>query len=391
MLTGARKTLLAGLASAASACGGTTPIPGVPEPVTLPSIDAKAPALDVELGELHLPRPVYPSAVDDDLLASPVLRDPDFQREVTRWMEFWRGPGARWFPDYLNRMTWFVSTVDSALAARGLPPSLRYLPIVESGYNPRAVSRAAAVGLWQFTAPTARGFGMQVGPLVDERRNPFLATDAAGEYLGSLRARFGSWFLALAAYNAGPNRIARVLDTHAPLAPRSDQLYWEIRAHLPRETREFLPRFFAAAALASDPTAYGFAPPTPGDFVFDEVTVPDATTLDVVAEAADSDQEEIERLNPEIVRGITPPGKTTRLRVPQGRGASFAEGYARIPPDERVTVVEHRVTQGETFTHIARRYGVALTELRAANPGVEPRRLQIGQRITVPIVPRRGR
>jgi len=375
----------------ACACGGPAAPPAAPEPVPLPSIDASAPVIVWELGELHLPRPAYRPSVDDPLLGSTMLRDPAFQREVTRWIEFWRGPGARWFPGYLHRMTWFVSTVDSALAARGLPPSLRYLPIVESGYNPRAVSRASAVGLWQFTAPTARGFGMQVGPLIDERRNPFLATDAAGDYLLSLRARFGSWFLALAAYNAGPNRVSRVLDRHAPLSPRTDALYWEIRPHLPRETRDFLPRFFAAAALASDPAAYGFADPTPGDFEFEEVTVPDATTLDVVAEAAATDQEEIERLNPEVVRGITPPGTATTLRVPRGRGEAFDEAYARIPPDERVTIVQHRVSRGETFTHIARRYGVPLVELRAANPGVEPRRLQIGQRITVPIVPRRSR
>jgi membrane-bound lytic murein transglycosylase D len=363
----------------------------VPEPVQLPSIDASPPAILWEPDDLDLPRPVYTPSADDPLLGSPVLRDPGFQREVTRWIEFWRGPGARWFPDYLNRMTWFASTVDSALAARGLPPSLRYLPIVESGYNPRAVSRSAAVGLWQFTAPTARGFGMEVGPLIDERRNPFLATNAAGDYLLSLQARFGSWFLALAAYNAGPNRVSRLLDLHAPLTPLTDALYWEIRAHLPRETRDFLPRFFAAAALASNPAEYGLADPIPGDFLFDEVTVPDATTLDVVAEAAAADQGEIERLNPEVVRGITPPGIATTLRVPRGRGEGFAVAYARIPPEERVTIVEHRVTRGETFTHIARRYGVPVPELRAANPGVEPRRLQIGQRITVPIVPRRSR
>ena len=118
------------------------------------------------------------------------------------------------------------------------------------------------------------------------------------------------------------------------------------------------------------------------------MTVPDATTLDVVAEAADVDQGEIQRLNPEVVRGITPPGRVTRLRVPAGSGAAFAERYALIPPADRVTFVEHRVVSGETFTHIARRYGVPLSELRAANPGVVPRRLQIGQRVTVTVTPR---
>jgi membrane-bound lytic murein transglycosylase D len=286
-------------------------------------------------------------------------------------------------------MQLFSPTVDSALARRSLPPSLRYLPLIESGYSPKAVSRASAVGLWQFMAPTAQGYGMWVGPLLDERRNPFKSTEAAGDYLLALREQFGSWFLALAAYNSGPYRVQRVLDRYAPLTPRSDSLYWDIRRYLPRETRDFVPKFIAAAAVAQNPTAYGFAAPADTlNFDFDEVVVPDATTLDVVAEAARTPQLEIERLNPEVVRGITPPGRRTTLRVPVGRGAPFDENYARIPPSERVTFVEHRVARGETLSHIALRYGVPLRDLRAANPGLNPRRLQIGQRLTVPISPR---
>jgi len=325
----------------------------------------------------------------DEILRSAMARDPEFQGEVERWVRYWRTTAARWFPEYLQRMAAFSPLVDSSLVRKGLPPSLRYLPIVESGYSPRAVSRAQAVGLWQFVEPTARGFGMWVGPLLDERRNPFKSTEAAGDFLLQLRGQFGSWFLALAAYNSGPNRVQRVLDRYAPLAPRSDSLFWALRGHFPRETREYLPKFFAAAMVARSPELHGFE--TPADtlwFAFDEVEVPDATTLDVVAEAADVAQEEIERLNPEVVRGITPPGRTTRLRVPPGTGAAFAERYALIPPGERVTFVEHRVARGETLSHIARRYGVPLRELQAANPRVNPRRLQIGQRLTVPIAPR---
>jgi membrane-bound lytic murein transglycosylase D len=259
---------------------------------------------------------------------------------------------------------------------------------VESGYSPRAVSRVSAVGLWQFMAPTAQGYGMWVGPLLDERRNPFKSTAAAGDFLLELRERFGSWFLALAAYNSGPYRVQSLLDRHAPLSPRSDSLYWELRDRLPRETRDFVPKFVAAARLAGDPEAHGFDPaPVATGFAFDEVDVPDATTLDVVAQAAESSQEEIERLNPEVIRGITPPGKRTVLRVPAGQGALFRDNFARIPPSERVTFVEHRVARGETLSHIARRYGVRVDDLSAANPRVDPRRLQIGQRITVPVAP----
>lgn len=373
-------------AAALTGCGPR--VPPAPPPLAAPQVEADRYAGSVEAAEAFLAEPG--PAARDEILSSPMRRDPEFRGAVDRWVEFWRGPGARWFPDYLERMAWFSPAVDSVLENRGLPASLRYLPIVESGYSPRAVSHVSAVGLWQFMAPTARGFGMRVGPLLDERRNPIKSTAAAGDYLVQLHDRFGSWFLALAAYNSGPYRVQRVLDRYAPLAPRSDSLYWAVRNRLPRETREFVPKFLAAVEVARNPGAHGIETVDDGreGFDFDEVEVPDATTLDVVAEAAGVPQAEIERLNPEVVRGITPPGKKTVLRVPTGRGPGFVEAYGKIPPGDRVTFVEHRVRRGETLTHIARRYGVRLSDLKAANPKVRPRYLQIGQRITVPIAPR---
>jgi membrane-bound lytic murein transglycosylase D len=286
-------------------------------------------------------------------------------------------------------MGWFGGTVDSTLSRKGMPLSLRYLPIVESGYSPSAVSRARAVGLWQLMEHTARGFGMGVDPLLDERRNPFKSTEAATDFLFQLRDRFGSWFFALAAYNSGPYRVQRLLEQRAPLLPHTDSLLWALRRHLPRETQDYIPKLFAAALVAESPATHGvLVSDSTSRFAFDEVVVPDATTLDVVAEAAGTTLEEIERLNPEVVRGITPPGRETILRVPAGHGWTFRERYALIPPDERVTFVEHRVVAGETLSHIAKRYGVPLSDLQAANPRVRPRSLQIGQRLTVPIAPR---
>jgi len=233
---------------------------------------------------------------------------------------------------------------------------------------------------------------MGVTPLLDERRNPFKSTEAATDFLQQLRAQFGSWFLALAAYNSGPYRVQRLLDTYAPLTPPSDSLLWALRRHLPRETQEYIPKFIAAVLVAGNPRAHGLAAPADTlAFTFDEVVVPDATTLDVVAEAAGASLADIERLNPEIVRGITPPGRETILRVPPGQGGTFRERYALIPPAERVTYVEHEVVKGETLSHIARKYGVALSDLEAANPRVRPKSLQIGQRLTVPIAPRARR
>lgn len=164
-----------------------------------------------------------------------------------------------------------------------------------------------------------------------------------------------------------------------------------IRPYLPRETRDFIPKFLAAATLAGDPDRYGLgAPEVLAPLAFDVVTVPDATTLDVVAAAAGVSEAEVRELNPQLIRGVTPRGRETELRVPAGRGAGFAAAYARIPPNERVTVTEHVVANGETLSEIAARYGIRTAELQAANPRVQPLRMRVGTRLVVPLVPRRG-
>ena len=229
---------------------------------------------------------------------------------------------------------------------------------------------------------------MEVSRLLDERRDPVRSTEAAIEFLADLRASFGSWFLALAAYNGGPTRVRRMLNRYAPGVEPSDSLFWSLRQHFPRETREFVPKLVGATLVAGRPAAFGIgAPEEPVGFAFDEVTVPDATTLDVVAFAAEVPVEEIQRLNPHFVRGMTPPGRDIALRVPQGQGSTFARKYAEIPPDERVTFVEHRVERGETLSHIALQYGVLVADLTAANPGLRPRFLRIGAMLTVPVAP----
>jgi membrane-bound lytic murein transglycosylase D len=241
--------------------------------------------------------------------------------------------------------------------------------------------------MWQFMSATAGGLGMQVSALMDERRDPEKSTAAAVEFLGDLREEFGSWFIALAAYNTGPNRMRRVLDRHAPGAPGSDSLFWALRRHFPRETREFVPKFFGAVLVAGNPGHHGLEAAEHPPFRYDAVTVPDATSLDVIARAAAATQDEIERLNPQFVRGMTPPGRPSAVRVPEGRGPSFLTAYELIPTNERVTFVEHRVASGETLSHIALRYGVRVADIQAANPRVRPTALRVGSLLTVPVAP----
>lgn len=194
----------------------------------------------------------------DELLASPVLRDLEFARDVHWWVGYWTVSASRWFPSWLGRMADRGDAVDSALVAQGFPASLRYLPLIESGYDPLVTSRRGAVGMWQLMPTTARGLGLEVTALTDERRHPDKSTEAALRYLDALHGEFGSWFLTLAAYNTGPTRVRTILRQYAPAEPGSDSLFWALRQHFPRETREFVPKLYGAMWVASRPEAYGY-------------------------------------------------------------------------------------------------------------------------------------
>jgi membrane-bound lytic murein transglycosylase D len=333
-------------------------------------------------GDLPVPR------VLDPILDSPWARTPAMEERVQDWIVSLQGREASVFRTSLARMGRYQGAVEEELKRGNLPGSLLYLPIVESWYNPKAYSRAGASGLWQFMPPTARAMGLRVDSFVDQRRDPFLSTPQALAYLSQLRDQFGSWFLALAAYNAGPGRVDRILRRRGQASDGHDGLFLEILSDLPRETRDFVPRFLAAARIAMDPEAFGFGDVVQEDAVdFDEVEVHDAVSLDVMARAAAVEQRELEELNPQLLRGVTPFGVAVRIRVPSGEGQRFAEAIQSIPFEERVSFLEHAVARGETMTHVARLYGVSVADLQAANPAIQPRRMQIGQRVVVPRSP----
>ena len=317
-------------------------------------------------------------------------------RRVLEYLEFFQLDSRDRFEIWLSRLGRYEGMIRERLRARGLPEDLVYLTLIESGLSNTAVSRARAVGMWQFMASTGRGYGLQIDPWVDERRDPFKATDAAVNHLQDLVQRLGSVYLAAAAYNAGAGRIEREI-RRLPGEPDTvdDQTFFEIadRRNLRRETRDYVPKLIAAALIAKQPTRYGFTdvqrlPP----LVFDEVSVPDATGLDVLARLADTTVAALLELNPQFVRGITPPQRAVVVRVPRGRGAAVAERYADLPINERVTFVDHYVSTGQTLSGIAQRYKVTVTMLQAANPHLRAHELRVGQRIIVPmsgrVVPR---
>ncbi len=324
-------------------------------------------------------------------LAAATSEEPTFDIPITvneaveRWLTYFQTDGRKNFAIYLSRAGRYEPMMRAIFRDAGLPEDLVYVSLIESGFSTRAYSRARAVGLWQFISSTGRLYDLKISYWVDERRDPIKATKAAAAHLRDLYEEFGSWYLAAAAYNGGPNRVRRGISRTG-----SDD-FWTLsqRRYLRRETRNYVPKLIAAALIAKQPAHYSFFDIEEAEpLAYDVVQVPDATSLDVIAEAAGASASEVAELNPQILRGVTPPGERYAVRVPPGTGHRFAVNFARVPASERVTWVQHIVRRGETLGEIARNYGVSVSGIQAANRGVDPRRLQIGQRL---IIPRAGR
>lgn len=311
----------------------------------------------------------------------PLNLDRENRVRVDRWVDYFRVRRPFRFALFLRRMGRYESRILEALRSDGLPEDFLYLALIESGMDPNAYSRAQAVGLWQFMASTGTLYGLEITPLVDERRRPERATQAAVNYLSDLHEQFGDWFLAAAAYNGGPGRVRRAIRRSG----RRD--YWELvrGGYLPRETSEYVPKMLAAAWLGREPGLRGFkwlkkqAPPE-----VDQVRLYGRNRLSVVAAAAGVTEGAVRDLNPWLVMGVTPAGRWTDVRLPKGTHGRFEEIYALIPEHHRSGTLTHTVRRGETLGGIARSYGVELETLLAANPDVAPRRLQVGDEIQVP-------
>jgi membrane-bound lytic murein transglycosylase D len=259
----------------------------------------------------------------------PVVRNEPVDRFVTLFSERQTDRMSL----YLKRSGRYEGMIRAKLRERGMPEDLLYLSMIESGFNPNARSPAHAVGLWQFIADTGRRYGLRIDSYVDERRHPEKSTDAALRYLADLHDRFGSWYLAAAAYNSGENRVSRIMveETGAESGHEAD--FWRIRHRLPNETRDYVPLMVAAALVGKEPERYGMERverwmPEPTE----TVAVPGGVTLDSIGRAVGLPEREIRALNPELVRGVTPPGASYEIRVPTGQAVRFGGAVSGSDP-----------------------------------------------------------
>lgn len=309
---------------------------------------------------------------------------------VQYYLDFFTGPGRSRMEIWLERLPKYEGMIRSELAAKELPEDLVYLALIESGFSNRAVSRARAVGMWQFMAPTGRGYGLRIDSWVDDRRDPVKATSAAARYLKDLRDRFGSPYLAAAAYNAGAGRVGRGLarldDGEDDDSLYSDATFFKLynTSLLRRETKDYVPKLIAAALIAKEPAKYGFTVDSSAEpFRADSVIVPDMTGLDVIAQLADTTMAAIRDLNPQYLRLATPPKTRSIVLVPVDRGDATQSAFDSLPDSERVSFRKHVVGKSESVSSIARHYGITTDQLYEANPGRKGH-VRAGQTLLIP-------
>lgn len=309
---------------------------------------------------------------------------------VQYYLDFFQGTARERMAVWLTRMPRYEMMIRDKLREHGVPEDMVYLALIESGFSNSAVSRSRATGMWQFMKGTGKLYGLRIDSWVDERRDPFRSTDAAARHLADLRDRFGSMYLAAAAYNAGAGKVGRGLkrlgdDEEEEDNPDADFFRLYDTRFLRRETKDYVPKLIAAALIAKQPEKYGFPRLEGIDALqLDSVIVPDATGLDVIARLADTTTAAIRELNPQYLRGVTPPRSTSVVRLPLGKGDTVSVLYAAMPAKDRITFVEHVVTRGQTLGGIAKIYGVSTATITAANPGVKAKSLRAGTRIVVP-------
>jgi membrane-bound lytic murein transglycosylase D len=271
--------------------------------------------------------------------------------------------------------------IDKALAEHKLPKGLAYLPVIESAYLPTLTSRAGAHGIWQFMPDTAREYGLRVDWWVDERADPERSTRAAATYLKDLHRMFDDWALALAAYNCGPGRVRRTLNETGATT------FWELleASALPKETRGYVPTFFATLLIASDPATYGFELGESETFEDKRVDVRGPVSLAYIAEAIGVDRELLKELNPSLRRGVVPPGRAS-VRVPAHAAETLAaRADALRHEDAYMKFCSFTLREGDTLKKIARAIGTKPETILAMNNLDENDRVRKGQSIYLPV------
>ena len=302
---------------------------------------------------------------------------------VEREIKSFQGPERKFFLESYQRSGLYRDMIVQELRDAGLPEQISWLPLVESGFKSRALSRARALGLWQFISSTGYRYDLERDWWVDERMDPHKATLGAIGYLTDLHNMFGDWYLALAGYNCGEYNVLKAIRRQQE--GYFDQ-FWDIYTRLPRETRRYVPRLLAVLTILEDPASYGFDLPEPfPPLQWDEVEIERSAELTALDEAMDLESGTLAMLNPELRRKATP-AEPYSLKIPGGETATLLATLESLPeweaPANSTSV--HRVRRGETLSGIASRYGTRVSVLMDLNNLRSANRIWPGQQLHVP-------
>jgi len=378
--------LLTAVALYSVACATSTPAPvAAPPAPVMPSIDAQQFQQDLQdaytkiLSYSDKPAPDTP-VVDVEAAASIPIPQ---HRTIDSALRLFTVDMKESIQKSLLRSGRYRTLIDKALNEQKLPKGLAYLPVIESAYLTQLTSSAGAHGIWQFMPETAREYGLRVDWWVDERADPERSTRAAAVYLKDLYRMFDDWSLALAAYNCGPNRVRRSLDDNGVTT------FWELLelSALPKETRGYVPTFFATLLIASDPETYGFKLGQTVERETDEkrVEVRGPVSLNYIAEVTGIDEDVLRELNPALRRGVVPPGRAA-VRVP-GKAAEtlLARADTLRDDDAYVKVCKFKLRKGDTLKRLARAIGTKPETILAMNNLDSPKEVGSGDTIYLPV------
>lgn len=300
---------------------------------------------------------------------------------VRQEIELFKTSERKTFEAAYQRAGLYKDWIQEALRKAGLPEELCWLPVIESWYQARALSRARAMGMWQFVRSTGYRYGLTQDRFVDERMDPYKATEAAIKYLDELHSFFGDWTTALAAYNCGEIRVQSVINTQ-----KINYLdnFWDLFRRLPYETARFVPRFIGAVLIIKNPDKYGFnLPPPYPPLKFETITINHPTKLATLSAALGLESSELSYLNPELRQDSTP-DREYSLRVPVGYGEKAIQIIGSLPKYIPAEPSVHVVRAGETLSQIAAKYRTSVQAIASLNGIRYPYLIRIGQRLRIP-------
>jgi membrane-bound lytic murein transglycosylase D len=298
---------------------------------------------------------------------------------VLGYINYFSGRGRKTIEAGLEREGRYAPMISRILAEEGVPQELIHLAQAESGFLPRAVSRAAAEGMWQFVKFRGNQYGLMQTPSSDDRLDPEKATRAAAHHLHDLYNEFGDWYLAIAAYNCGPGAVERAVERTG----YAD--YWELRARhaIPNETANYVPIILAMTIMAKNATAYGLDQINPEPpLQYDTIVTSSPTNLALIADLTDTNTAQLLQLNPALLRSITP--ANFEVRVPKGTAPRVAGALELIPAERRASWRMHRVEAGESITAIARQFNSTSNQIVAANNLTADAEPNPGEQLLIP-------